>query len=534
MDFSGKVGQLISVPFALTEADGFTLIAGQAADVDLEIWLDDRDGNRTLVYAKVHGQAADPADVEVSIVETSSHDYAILFTPLLRGDYDLNVRHDASSATLEARVQIFGATIDDVVETSAYLVSIVGADAIRVGADWSPVLRFLRRATLTPFDPSTVTSLEVLAGDGDTLLELIDGTDLDRTGLGEYVAAPAPLEGAGVFFLRVTFVVNGTGFIDIIRLLALPALDEVVANTGGSTVMARVYTCPATLRRQRFNLDALEDDEIWELIRDASAHVEALTQGNIFNGEYGVFECSGRGRRVVYHPIQHPFCRVEQVELDGDRTDHERDSLWRRTLGSRGVTVVDADKYVLRAGMVEGVRFGFPAGPGNVLVTGAIGSLEPAHYAATTSTTAVGPAANSVDVASVTGFSARDVLEIVGDAGAVRTIITRVDIDLNRIFFDPQGGSFAPIESGAVVRTFGQVPRAVERVTNYLCGLQLRELLANADGDDFAHPARIQAERTDDYEIKYQWLAAGQTLTGSPTYDQLLLPYMKATVVRFP
>ena len=44
---------------------------------------------------------------------------------------------------------------------------------------------------------------------------------------------------------------------------------------------------------------------------------------------------------------------------------------------------------------------------------------------------------------------------------------------------------------------------------------------------------RIKRERTDDYEIEFQPGKAGDTLTGSPKYDQMLVPYLRPIDVRF-
>ena len=415
------------------------------------------------------------------------------------------------------------------------IVSATGVDAVRAGSAWAPALVFLTLETMTPADPDSVVTVEVLSGDGQTVIETILGVDLVRTALGRYTVSPAVLAASGIIFLRVTFILNEVELPPaILQIVVLPDLGAVEVASGGNSILARVYTCPAFLAEAQFDFGTRTAAQVWELIRDVSAQIETLTNGNIFNAEYGEYACSGRARRIIYHPHQMPFCKVDLVELDGDRTDHSRDGLFRWTHHAWGIATIEATRYVLRAGMVESIYKDFPQGPLNVTVTGAIGSPQPMHYATTVSTTAVGAGSNSVDVADVAGFSARDVIEVIGEFGAVRTIATSIDTNLGRIFFDAAGGSFDEIEIGATVRTFGQVPRPITLVANYLFGVAMRELDANANGDEFVPVGRIRRERTDNYEIEFQLGNASESLTGSPRYDMMLFPYMKPIDVRFP
>lgn len=524
---SGKVGELLHSHFSLYEADGQTKRSGAADDVTVTLLLDNALAAEAVAVAEVG----------------ATGEYDGTFTPESTGTYTVVFRDTVRGTDYVESFQVFENDIDDVATAVADIaagaapavVSVVGVDNLRVDAAWAPIIVILRRATMTPADPdgSVLTLVEVLAGDGSEVLQEADGAGAVRQDVGRFTIDLDALASAGTVYLRVTFTFGGIEVVDVVRLAVLPSLGAAEAMTGGGTVLARVYTYPSSLRRAKFNLDALEADEIWATIRQVSAELEAMAQGNLFNGEYGVYECTGRAQRIVYHPLQHPFCRVEKVEVDQSRTDHSRDGLYRRVLCPSGVEEYSTDYWVLRSGMVEAIRRAFPMGPANVLVTGAIGVVEPYRYASTVSTTEVGPDSNSVDVEDVTGFAPRAVVDLVGENSAARVIVTAVDRNLNRLFFDSLGGTFDEVEVGATVRTFGHVPMAIEMVANYLFGIALRELDANENGDEFAEPGAIKAERTDNYQIEF-FGAAGGTITGSPRYDRLLLPYMKDADVRIP
>lgn len=419
------------------------------------------------------------------------------------------------------------------------IASIDGISSLRAGAAWSPVLVILDEATMTPTDLDLVlgvpgAALTVLAGDGTTVVQAVDGSAMTRQAVGRYAVTLDPLPSSGVYFLRVAFIVANVEYLDPVRIMAGPpvTVDAGLVGTAGS--LARVYTYPGSLLSAGFDLGDLTPLQVWDAIRDVSAEIEAITKGNIFNGEPGDYACSGRARRVVYHPLQLPFCHLERVSLSQDRTDHLRDGMYRITMSSWQDPVVDEDRYTLRAGMVESIRASFPMGVGNVVVRGAVGTLAPAHHVETTSVTEVGPLSGSVQIADLTGFQPRDVVDVVGVAGAVRVVVKAVDVGTSSLVFDPLGGAFEPVEAGAVVRTYGAVPRQVELVANYLFGVRQREVRANAAGEEFLPAGRIKRERTDDYEIEFQPGSASDSLTGSPKYDQMLIPYLKPIDVRVP
>ena len=523
MSTPAKVGDVVHSHFSMYEADGTTKRAGASADASVTLLLD-------LAVAD-----------EVAVVtEVSPGEYAATFTPTEVGTYTVIVR---DTVRLSDYVESFVASessLDDVAAAVATiaahdsLVNILGIEGLRAAADWTPTILFLRRSTMTPIDPDSIATVEVLGGDGEDIIETILGGDLVRTALGRFRAAPEQLASAGSIFIRVTFTYLGVDVVDVARIYAAPARGVASGSAGSAASLARIYTCPTFLTEAQFDLGDRTPQQVWQLIQDVSAQIETMTNGNIFNGEYGEYACSGRARRIIYHPHQIPFCKVDLVELDGDRTDHSRDGLFRWTFHACGVEAIAASRYTLRAGMVESIHRDFPQGALNVTVTGAIGSPQPAHYAATLSASAVGADSDSVDVEDVEGFQARDVVELLGATSAIRVIVTSIDVGLGRLFFDAVGGTFDEIEIGAVVRTFGQVPRPITLVANYLFGVAMREQDANAAGDEFIPAGRVKRERTDNYEIEFQIGSAADSLTGSPRYDRMLYPYMKPIDVRFP
>lgn len=523
MSTPAKLNSVTRSHFAAYGLDGVTAREGAAGDFTALL----------LRNAAVSAEA-------VTLTEIGDGQYVASFTPVSLGTYTL-VLHD--SVTDTDSVESFTVSendIDDVAAAvasiTAYdaLVSVTDVEALRASTDWAPTLVFLRRSTMTPIDPDSIATLEILEGDGATEVETIDGEDLTRESLGNYVAAPEQLPSAGSYFLRVVFVYAGVEITDILRIYAAPARGEASGGSGSAADLARVYTYPSSLAAARFDLSDYTRAEVWRRIRDVSAQIEALTKGNIFNGEYGDFLCSGRSRRTVYHPLQLPFVYVESVSLSEDRTDHLRDGIFRRPYSSYASPEIASENWALRGGLVESIKYDFPMGSGNVTVTGAIGKLEPSKFVETTSATIVGADSTSVEVEDSAGFSARDVVDIIGEDGAVRVILTSIDRADHVLYFDAVGGEMDAIPSGALVRSFGAVPRPVEQVANYLFGVLLREEAANADGVEHIPVGRIRREKTDDYEIEFQVSDASATLTGSVRYDLLLLPYMKAIDVRIP
>lgn len=518
-----KIDTLTRSHFAAYALDGVTAREGAAGDFSTIL----------LRNAALAGEA-------VAIAEIGDGQYVASFTPTALGTYTL-VLHDSLTET--DSVETFSVSendIDDVVAAvnaiTAHdaLVSVTNIESLRAGAVWAPNLVFLRRSTMTPVDPDSIDTLVILEGDGSTEVEEIDGGDLTREELGRYSAEPEQLASAGNYFLRVTFTYSGVEIVDILRIYAAPARGEASGGAGSTTDLARVYTYPASLTAARFNLSDYTAAEVWRRIRDVSAQIEALTKGNIFNGEYGDYLCSGRSRRTVYHPMQLPFVYVESIHLSADRTDHLRDGIFRTPYSSYADPEVASTNWALRGGLIESIKYDFPMGSGNVTVTGAVGKLEPSKFVSTLSASVVGSDSDSVEVEDSAGFAPRDVVDLIGEDNAARVILTSVDRTTHTLYFDALGGDFESIPVGATVRSFGAVPRPVEQVANYLFGVLLREEAANADGVEHIPAGRIRREKTDDYEIEFQIADASATLTGSVRYDLLLLPYMKAIDVRIP
>jgi hypothetical protein len=293
---------------------------------------------------------------------------------------------------------------------------------------------------------------------------------------------------------------------------------------------SRIYTTPTSLAQARFVLDGYTAAEVWDMIRDVSAEIDSITQ-HLFNGEYGTYECDGRGRRIAYHPRGWWFCHIESITHIFNRTNEEANSRYRDRITFEGDKVLNPNDYVLKAGLVESVFRDFAGGPRNVQVVGVVGRVEPFRMFSSVTTTEIDETSDYVDVADASGFQPRDVLDIFTDEASVRVIINRIDRTLSRLYFDPLGAEVVvPVD--ATVRTFGATPRAIELVSNYLVGVTLRERAANVNGQEPVLQGRIRREKTDDYEIEFQISDPNATLTGSKKFDSLLAPYILSSDVR--
>ena len=293
---------------------------------------------------------------------------------------------------------------------------------------------------------------------------------------------------------------------------------------------SRIYTTPTSIAQARFNLDGYTAAEVWDMIRDVSAEIDSITR-HLFNGEYGTYECDGRGRRIAYHPRGWWFCYVESVTHLFNRTNEEANNRYRDRITFESDKILNPNDYVLKAGLIESVFRDFAGGPRNLSVVGAVGRLEPFHYFASSSTTEVDETSDYVDVVDSSGFQPRDVIDLLADDVSVRVIINRIDRTLNRLFFDPLGAEVV-VPIGADVRTFGATPRAIELVANYFIGVTLRERAANVNGQEPILQGRLRREKTDDYEIEVQISDPNSSLTGSKKFDSLLAPYILSSDVR--
>jgi hypothetical protein len=308
--------------------------------------------------------------------------------------------------------------------------------------------------------------------------------------------------------------------------------------------MDRVYSCPTFLSDAGYDLASKDDFSKWKLVRDISALIDELT-GQWFNVEYKDWRLDGRGRGLVAHPQGIPFAFVESVTVDAANTNARNASYGafstQRTVdqsrhtGYAHTGSLSNTEWVLHKRALERIRLPFPGGAGNVIVAGGLGWVANAHNTKTTSTTEVTAVSTTVTVADVTGFKYRDVLEIVGTNDSVRVIVTQLNRETNTLTFDAVGvrGLPANIAVGAAVRAFGQTPRPIESLANYLLNSQLREGEANAAGQAPIDPARIKRERTDDYEYEFfSSTTKVSMVSGSERYDRILAAFSAPGGVR--
>ena len=313
--------------------------------------------------------------------------------------------------------------------------------------------------------------------------------------------------------------------------------------------MYRIYTAPLFLQDEGFDLANLTNNQLWSMIRDVSAVVDNLT-GQWFNAEYGTWFFNGRGRELINHPHLVPILRVESVEVLADNTNYRNASFPEHTVdypfnqsahvghfSYGGTGALAATEYQIQNRMIERIRNPFPGGVKNVQVVGALGWIEDHRYVATTTTAQLTEASTSITVTDVAGFKYRDVVEVVNGNDIIRFIITEINPATNTLTFTTGLGremTNVTVDAGAVVRTFGQVPRAIESLTNYLLGEAIAAVRARAAGANIViDPARIKREETDDYE--YELFAPGQAaalVTGSAKYDNILMAFSRPGGVR--
>jgi hypothetical protein len=214
MAITVKAGTETTWGFGLFAEDAITRVEGAAAEVIIEIWHSDRDGNETLVFAQNAADDPDPADILVEVAETARHDYKAIITwgDAAPGDYRLTIRHEESVAEVDEVFQLFTSDIDDVraavedlaLETGGYLVGIEGVPAA-AGDAFTVTVAFHNRATMGLISPSAVASIRLYDTDGTTLLQTKSGGDITTPSLGKRRATFAAVESPGRYFVCVTF-----------------------------------------------------------------------------------------------------------------------------------------------------------------------------------------------------------------------------------------------------------------------------------------------------------------------------------------
>lgn len=529
------VGTPCTVQFPLFQADGFTRLEGEAVNVTAELRRTTEGGD---------GLEDPGLDVIIDELDIQPGEYTAVFTPdIADRTYYLTLRHADSYADYEQTIQVWTGTLSEL--GIDFVIDVTGIERVVVDEAWPVVVRFRRKSTLAPFDPHEVISLEVLSGDGQTTLETIDGADADHLELGRYKFTPTPFSSAGVKLIRIKFkwVNAGNVFEDVIPVYVLTTDAAESVAPAVSEGLTRIYTCRSALVNTGLDVADLHPDLLNRVVRNVSAYIDEVTN-QWFIGEYDEWLFDGNDRRFLEHKSRIPFLGVDSIHVVGKRTTLDDrpifDSLsldrnqneYPYTQGFlTGVTTLDSDDWFVKDRMVACLlRHGFPGGVGNIRITGILGWVEKFRRISTSSTSEVAFGSTSVTVESAADFTARDVVDIIGDSVECRVVLTGVDKVANTLTFDPVGSLSADIPVGATVRTFGQVPRPIEDLANFLVARQLGEREDRLRGSEVIDPARIRREKTDDYEIEF--FPPQETITGAAKYDQIIRRYQSPGGVR--
>lgn len=551
MTILGKVNTVTrSSAFSFfSRTDNFTRLTGQVNNLDVELWRSSPGVAPALVYRKSAGSAPTVSTVVVTITEAQdenaapSGDYFAAFTSTLSGVFfTLIVRHADSLGDVSESYEIQTANHSDLLAaveaiSSAQLdvlVDVAGTSRVVAGSAWTPIWRFRERGTLALFDPLDgdgdpgVVSVEVLGADSLDVLQTVGSGDITRLGLGRYSVELDAVASAGTVVLRVTFMLDGDASEHTYNVEVYILNAEVAAAAGGSSDLDRIYTCPSFLEDDGFDLTGLSTRVRWKMIKDCSALVDKLTN-QWFNGEKRDWTFNGRGSPLIQHKSKIPIGAVTRIEIIQDRTNNRRVPFPGLTgSGYDGVQsgILDPSKYVVHARAIERVHSHFPDGAENIRVTGVLGWVENPKSISTTSAEDLTAASNSLQLVSVAGITARNVVEIIGAFDSAKVMVTSINRGTSTIYFDPVGELGGDIESGAVVQTFGSVPRSIEKLTNYLFGAALRERTANTHGEQPIDAGRIRRERTDDYEYElFPTTGSGSAstlVTGNLTYENIV------------
>lgn len=538
-------------------ADGFTAVEGlTSAAFAARIFFDGVEVVANLIADDGRlDENVEVGDLLLKEVATEPGRYSVRWRPGDKGQWKVvlwyqEVGDPNPPQEFEFSGDTQAADLDDVLSAvgglpaADVLIELSGIADLRVDNAFNPVFKFRRKSTRALFDLEEFTSIRVLDSDAQTVIETIAAGNIARTALGTYTAEVSAVAAAKTIYLEPNFQLPenvGVNFNDIFRVLIFSA-DVIDAVTGGAVSgLERVYTCPTFLTNEGFNLDAMTDQAKWRIVRNASAMIDALTR-QWFNGEPGPWYIDGKGRRIIAHKANIPIHGVSNIEVVADRTTYANSKFPSHTLqptfaeevtGLPTGTTLAATEWVAHNRAIQRVTGDFPGGGRNIKIQAVFGWVDDYRALATTSTSQVTSASNSVGVTDVSGFEARDVLDLVGADDRARVIITSVNRDTNTLYFDPLGSLISSIEIGATVRTYGKVPRPVEQVTNFIWGQLRREQLDNANDVEPMDPARIKREKTDDYE--YELFPVGHSaafMTGNARYDRMLSAYSMPAVVR--
>lgn len=223
---TGKVGVPVSVQFALYQADGFTRLVGEAANIVSALFRSTVNGGREL------------AALPVAIAELAAQpgEYVATFTPDVADRvYTLILRHAQSSADIEETIQVWTATPSDLdaaldAAAAGVLVGIEGGPW-QTGAAMQVTVGFRDRA-LNLFSPSAVRRVELIAPDAVTILQAIEGAGILTPAFGKRRVTFAAPVAVGTHYVRVfyTALAGGPEAFAVLPADVLAAAGAVVAG----------------------------------------------------------------------------------------------------------------------------------------------------------------------------------------------------------------------------------------------------------------------------------------------------------------
>lgn len=284
-----------------------------------------------------------------------------------------------------------------------------------------------------------------------------------------------------------------------------------------------IYLCPALLTEMGHDLTGLSANAVWRMIWSVSALIDTMT-AQWFNGDYDEWLMDGFGQRLIEHPSKIPFIAVDSIQLNTARTNYDRHPIPLPTRNGYFPPYVDPQSgasmqtleptsYHVHKRHLETVFGAFPAGPKNITVSGALGWVARNKDVRTTTTSDVEADTTEVELTSVAGISAWDVVDLFdSDGEGVRVMVTAVDRTANTLTIDPPSYMDYTLAAGATAYCFGAPPLPIGDLASFLFSKALRMREANENGQVPMDDARIRRERTDDYE--YELFGASATSTG--------------------
>lgn len=291
-------------------------------------------------------------------------------------------------------------------------------------------------------------------------------------------------------------------------------------------MLEHVYTCPSFLTAAGFDLSSLSASSLWQLIRQTSALVDALTQ-QWFNADWGEWFFSGRGKFSIAHASEIPLGAYESVVISNSRSTELGFPPFMPYI--KGGTQSDSS-FQINGRILKRQRYPWPCGMNNIRMIGFAGWVEDPKALEGETSEELALDATTLQLSSVLGLRARDVVDVVGEFDQARLVVTGVDRATRTISFD--AGAFdAAIPAGAVFRCGGQTPRAIESLATFFFQRAVKEASAYADGAGLIDPARIRKELTDGYS--YELFGNGESsgtsnlITGHMVYDQIISKYSR-------